>query len=108
MAFADLVAEMAAAQLDEFGELVTYTPAAGGPAAAQVTGIFDQGFVLVKGTAEAGVESIGPAIFLLLADLPTDPEDDDPILTIRAADYRVIERIPDGMGGIVLVLRSNV
>lgn len=86
------------------GELVTYDPA-GAPAAVQVTGVFDEQYVLAKGGAEAGVGTLGPAVFVLLADLPTDPEVDDPTLTIRSVVYRVIERRPDGMGGIVLALR---
>lgn len=85
------------------GEAVTYDPAAAAPVV--VTGIFDEQYVLAKGSAEAGVGTLGPAVFLLLEDLPTNPEDDEPTLTIRAVNYRVIERRPDGMGGIVLALR---
>ncbi len=105
MAFSDLVALVdRAAQAALGGELLTYTPEAVGP--VEVTGIFDEQYVLAKGTAEAGVETLGPAVFLRLEDLPTDPEDDEPTLTIRGAVYRVTERRPDGMGGIVLALRS--
>jgi hypothetical protein len=86
------------------GAVVTYQPELGAP--VDVTGVFDAQYVLAKGTAEAGVEAAGPAVFLRLDDLPTDPEDDDPILTIAGVDYRVIERRPDGMGGIVLALRK--
>lgn len=86
------------------GELVTYDPA-GAAAAVVVTGVFDAQYVLAKGSAEAGVETLGPAVFFRQADLPTDPELDDPTLTIRGINYRVIERRPDGMGGIVLALR---
>lgn len=104
MAFADLVAAAdRAAQLALGGELVTYAPQLGAP--VQVTGIFDEVYVLAKGTAEAGVEALGPAVFFRLSDLPIDPEDDEPTLTIRAVDYRVTERRTDGMGGIVLALR---
>lgn len=85
------------------GETVTYDPAVGSP--VDVTGVFDAQYVLAKGTAEAGVESVGPAVFLRLEDLPTDPEVDDPILTIRSVAYRVIERRLAGMGGVVLALR---
>lgn len=106
MAFADLVADTdRAVQAALGGELVTYDPAGAG-VPVQVTGIFDEQYVLAKGGAEAGVETLGPAVFLLLADLPTDPEDDEPTLTIRGVNYRVIERRPDGMGGVVLALRK--
>ena len=102
--FADLVAAAdRAAQAALGGETVTYAPEVGDP--VDVTGIFDELYVLAKGSAEAGVETLGPAVFLRLEDLPTDPDDDEPTLTIRSVDYRVTERRPDGMGGIVLALR---
>jgi hypothetical protein len=104
MGFDDLVDDASrAAQAALGGETVTYRPELGAP--VDVTGIFDRQYVLAKGTAEAGVEALGPAVFLRLEDLPTDPEDDDPTLTIGGLDYRVIERRPDGMGWIVLALR---
>ena len=105
MAFSDLVAAAdRIAMADLGGELVTYAPSVGAP--VQVTGLFDAQFVLAKGTANAGVEASAPAVFFRLSDLPADPEVDDPTLTIGAVNYRVIERMPDGIGGIVLVLRS--
>lgn len=113
MSFADLVEQTdRAAQAALGGELVTYAPAIGSP--VPVTGIFDAQYVLAKGTANAGVEAFGPAIFFRLSDLPTVPEDDEPTIAIGPApgrlaslvgNYRVVERRPDGMGGIVLVLR---
>ena len=110
MAFADLAAQTDRAALAAFGEPVTYTPQGGPPTSVRpngdpLIGIFDLQYVLAKGSAEAGVESLGPAVFLLLEDLPTNPEDDEPTLTIGAVTYRVTERRPDGMGGIVLALR---
>lgn len=104
MAFADLVAQVDRAALSTLGgEPVTYAPEVG--SAVEVTGIFDAQYVLAKGGAEAGVEALGPAVFLRLEDLPVDPEEDEPTLTIGGVDYRVTERRPDGMGGIVLALR---
>jgi hypothetical protein len=107
MAFSDHIAAMARASLKTFGESVTYDPAAGAPVG--VVGIFDAQYVLAKGPGDpmfAGVEAGVPKVFLLLVDLPTDPEFDDPVLTIRSVNYKVIERRPDGMGGIVLALRK--
>jgi len=104
MVFSDLVAaadRVAFASLG--GETVTYAPAVGSP--VPVTGIYDSNFVLVKGTANAGVEAGVPAIFFRISDLPVDPLTDTPTITIRGNDYRVIERDPDDMGGIVLTLR---
>jgi hypothetical protein len=104
MSFADLIAAADRVVHSKLGgEVVTYAPEVGD--AVPVTGIFDEQYVLAKGTAEAGVETLGPAVFFRLEDLPVDPEDDEPTLTIRGDAYRVIERRPDGMGGIVLALR---
>lgn len=105
MAYADLIAAAdRAAQSALGGEPVIYFTGEGD--SAEVVGIFDSQFVLDKGTSEAGVETACPAVFLRLEDLPSVPEDDDPTLTIRGVDYRVIERKPDDMGGILLVLRT--
>lgn len=105
MAFEDLVAgidRIAATALG--GEPVIYRPSI--EATVTVTGIFDENYTLAKGTAEAGVETLGPAVFLRLEDLPVDPDDDDDVtLEIREVEYRVVERRPDGMGGAVLQLR---
>lgn len=105
MAFSDLVeAADRAAMASLGGEIVTYTPQSGEP--VQITGIFDAQFSLAKGDVLAGVETLGPAIFFRFSDLPVDPENDDPTLTIRGINYRVIERRPDDLGGIVLALRT--
>lgn len=106
MAFADLVEAADRAALSHLGGVtVTYQPAAG--AAVQVTGIFDAQYLLAKGDAEAGVGTLGPAVFLRLDDLPADPEDDEPTLTIGGIDYRTVgPPQPDGLGGVVLVLRT--
>ncbi len=102
--FAALIALVDRLALDRLGgEPVIYAPESGAP--VPITGIFDRLYVLAKGTAEAGVETLGPAVFLRLEDLPVDPEDDEPTLTIGGLDYRVVERRPDGIGGIVLALR---
>lgn len=104
MAFSDLVAQVDRIAMAALGgEVVTYAPATG-PAVTPI-GIFDSVFVLAKGGAMAGVEATSPAIFFRLSDLPLDPELDDPTLTIRGLHYRVAERMPDDMGGIVLALR---
>jgi hypothetical protein len=108
--FAALVARIDDDMRAIFGEqdedgapTIVYTPEGG--VGVPVSGVFDDLYVLAKGDAEAGVETLGPAVFLRRDELPTDPEDDEPTLTIRGADYRVIERRPDGLGGIVLALR---
>lgn len=106
MGFSDLVEQIdRAAQMHLGAVSVLYQPSIG--AAVPVDGIFDALYVLAKGGAEAGVETTGPAVFFRLGDLPADPEDDDPTLTIDGIDYRVIERRPDSMGGIVMALRKR-
>lgn len=104
MAFADLItAADRAVQHHLGGVVVSYQPDVG--VAVEVTGIFDEAYILAKGDAEAGVEAAGPAVFFRLEDLPVDPEDDEPLLRIGGREYRVIERRPDGLGGILLPLR---
>lgn len=83
---------------------ILWQPGNDGPP-LEITGIFDSPYVLAKGDAEAGVESLGPGVFVRVEDLPDDPDDDDPTLTIAGVDYRVVERRPDGMGGVMLALR---
>jgi hypothetical protein len=105
--FDELVAMTDRAIFDALGgEPVTYTPQSGPP--ATVTGMYDANFVLAKGGAHAGVEAVGEAVFFRLSDLPADPETDTPTLTIRGNAYSVIERMPDGMGGIVLAVRRII
>lgn len=107
MGFAELVAAAdRAAQRLLGGETITYAPAVGSP--VPVTGLFDSQFDLAKGDAQAGVETVGPAVFFRVEDLPVDPTTDDPILTIRGLTYRVTERKPDDMGGIVLLVRRDI
>lgn len=83
--------------------IITYQPTDG--PLVEVKGIFDAQYTLAKGDAEAGVESTAPAFFCQLASLPTDPELDEPTLTINGIRYRVVERRLAGLGAIVLVLR---
>lgn len=82
---------------------VIYQPAVG--ASVTINGIFDAVYVLAKADPEAGVEVLGPAVFLILADLPIDPEFDEPTLIISGVVYNVTERRPAGLGAIVLALR---
>ena len=104
-AFTDLVADIDLAVMSELGgEPILYQPAVGDP--VTVTGIFDAQYVLAQGDAEAGVEASGPAVFLRVAELPVDPELDEPTLTIDGRAYHVTQRKPDGIGGTVLLLRA--
>jgi len=101
--FFDLIATVDRAAQDLLGGVpVIYRPAVGVP--VPVTGMFDEHYVLVQGDAHAGVQSISPAVFLRLEDLPGDPVQDDATLTIGGVDYTAEERKPDGIGGIVITL----
>lgn len=104
MSFADLVAAAdRAAQKLLGGVAVVYQPAAG--AMVTVTGIFDDQYRLMTGEGgEAGVEQVMPAVVLRLEDLPVDPDDDDPTLTIGGIAYSVRERQRDDTGGAIRLL----
>jgi len=104
LAFSDRVEEMDRSVLELLGGVTVRFQVPESPP-YEVTGIFDEQFMLAKGGAPASVEALGPAVFVRLADLPDDPEDVEPTLTIGDVDYSVTGRIPDGMGGVVLVLR---
>lgn len=107
MAFADLVTRIDRAAQEHLGGVtVTYAPEVGDP--VDVTGIFDENFVLIE-PGESMVEQRMPAVWLRLEDLPVHPDDDDPELTIGGHTYRVRERQTDGSagGGIRLLLHRT-
>ena len=104
MAFPDLVSGMDLALLATFGVDTTYaSPAA---ASAAVRGIFDAAYVRID-AGEAGVSSAGPAVFYRLTDLPVDPADDYPRITIGGVVYTVTEVAKDGQGGVRLMLHRE-
>ncbi len=107
MAFADLVsAADRAVQGHLGGETVIYTPLHEDP--VEVTGVFDARYVRVD-SGNGDVEQVGPAVWLKLADLPVNPEEDDPTLEIAGKTYTVHERQPDGLGSVLLLLhRADV
>ncbi len=117
MAFADLIAgadRVVQALLD--GESIVYQPSLGPP--VTVTGVFDENYVLDRDErGDPVAQSVRPAVFVRLSDLPEDdppnPLDFNnpaaaptpvPLVTIRDVDYRVVWRRTDSMGGVVLVL----
>lgn len=102
MRFAELLAAGDRAVRQQLGGPVTYTPSVGSP--VPVTGIFDKAYVRVD-AGEPGISSFGPAVFLTLADLPSDPSVDlTATVTIGGDTYLPHERQPDGLGGILLLL----
>lgn len=103
MSFDSLLATADRAALQLLGCAVTYASSAG--EARAVRGVFDAAYVKVE-AGQPGVSSCGPAVFLRLADLPSDPSSDEPTLTIAGVGYRVREAKPDGLGGVFLLLHQ--
>jgi hypothetical protein len=104
MGFASLLSQADALTLKVLGEGdIVYT--AGGGASATVAGVFDALHVLVD-AGEASIISSGPAVFLRLADLPSDPETDLGARVTRAGTVYAFKDVrKDGTGGVLLVLR---
>jgi hypothetical protein len=101
MSFLDLQRAADRVARSQLGEPVTYTPGTGSP--VEVNGVFDTVYVRVDGKQD-GVSSSGPAVFLDLDDLPSNPEEDTPTVTVRGVTYSVREVQPDGTGSVVLLL----
>lgn len=100
-----LLAQMNAAVLaSPLAQEVAYTSGAG--AVASVRGVFDARYTKVD-AGEVGVSSAGPAVFVRLADLSSDPEADlDARVTVDGQEYTVREVQPDGQGAVVLLLHE--
>lgn len=103
MSFDALLATADRAALKHLGCAVTYASSAG--ESTTVLGVFDAAYVKVD-ASQPGVSSCGPAVFLRLSDLPSNPSNDDPRLTIAGVSYRVHEAKPDGLGGVLLLLHE--
>lgn len=102
MTFPALLAAADRAALQHLGGPVRYTPSAGAP--VDVRGIFDAAYVRAD-AGQAGVVSSGPAVFLLVADLPSDPGTDlAATVTVDGATYKIREPQKDGLGGVLLQL----
>jgi len=71
-----------------------------------VPGIFDEAYVLAE-VGEAGVASTAPVLFCRREQLPVDPDEDDPIITVDGVEYTKREVKPDGQGGLIIVLRKR-
>ena len=106
MDFAALLAVADDATQVHLGGPVTYTPGAGAP--VDVRGIFDQAYVDAQ-SGDAEVSTSGPAVFLTLADLPTDPTaDESATVTVNGVTYSPFLVKPDGLGGVRLRLHLKV
>lgn len=104
MAFTDLIALTDRQVRELLGGLVTYTPGVGVP--VEIRGVFDKAYIRVEG-GQAGVSSSSPAVFLKVADLPSDATTDTAArITVSGTQYKIWEAKPDGLGGILLLLHE--
>lgn len=106
MTFPSLIAAADRAALLHLGEAVRYLPFA--REAVDVRGVFDNTDANVRVQGQEVVSS-GPRLFLLLADLPVDPESESkgfPRLTIRGVQYATRDVQKDGVGGVTLSLNE--
>lgn len=104
MGFADLLAVGDRLVRERLGEPVTYTPGDGAP--VTVTGVFDAAYQRVD-LGTVGVSSVGPAVFLSLADLPTDPETDpNCTITVGGVTYTA-HTVEPTAGGVLLHLHRS-
>lgn len=85
---------------------VTYTSGVGVVADPAPRGVFDALYVKVD-AGEVGVSSAGPAVFLRLSDLSSNPEEDTAArVTVDGQEYSIREAQPDDQGGVVLLLHE--
>lgn len=103
MGFADSLAIVDRAVQAHLGSVeIVYTPTVGAP--VTVPAMFDPNYILSdQGTG--AVEQITASVFVLLADLPIDPEvDDSPTITVDGVDYVIWQRVRDPVGNAVRLL----
>lgn len=101
MTWPGLVANADAALLAVLGVGTTYVTGAG--VTAQPKGIFTAAYVRVE-AGHAGVSSQTPAVFYRLVDLPSDPDEDEPTITIDGVSYAGREVEKNGQGGVYVLL----
>jgi hypothetical protein len=83
------------------GGPVRYTPEFGAP--VDVPALFVASYVRAD-AGQAGVSTTSPAVFARLSDLPTDPGEDDPVITANGVAWKVAEVKKDDQGGVMLFL----
>jgi hypothetical protein len=103
MAWTDYLERADKATRNILGGEVYYAPGAGAP--VTVTGIFDPQHSHPSGPSEIDQQrGWGPAVFLTLADLPSDPETDTPTITIGGVSYTVRDTHKPGNGEVICLL----
>lgn len=108
MSFDALLANADRLTREQLGESIVYTPGTGSP--VTVDGVFDDAFVVAgMDVGEAGIATSGPAVFLTLTDLPSDPQVDTAATVTRVKtglSYTTHTPRPDGQGAILLLLHE--
>lgn len=103
MSFVDLLQTADVAVRGHLGGTVTYTPSVGAP--VDVAGVFDAAHVEVDPGQISMASSVGPAVFVRLADLPSDVDSDTGArITNAGVAYTIHTVKPDGLGGAHLLL----
>jgi hypothetical protein len=106
VSFFDLLASRDIHLRAVLGEDVVYTPGVGAP--VTVRGIFDAAYQDVP-VGDPGVASSGPAVFLRLSDLPSDPRSDTGAKITRSAVVYLAHTVrADGLGGVIMLLHGVV
>lgn len=105
MAFEDLVELADRACIAALGpQSITYT--SGAAVAVVINAIFDDSTVSMN-SADTQTNDTGPWVFVRLDDLSSDPDQDEPTITIGAQQYRVADVDRDNMGGARLRLHRS-
>lgn len=109
MAWTDFLEKTDEAALSILGSNVTYSS---GSSSTTVRGIFERQHSRsvdpdAAGVISGGVDG-GPAVFLRLSDLPTDPESDaNASVIVGGVVYTVRKAIKDGHGGVLCLLNEE-
>ncbi len=108
MGFADLVTAADRAVQAHLGGTVRYVPSIGAApgTGVNVPGVFSAAYVRAD-AGTPGISTSGPAAFLRLSDLPSDPaEDEGAEVIVNGTTYTIHEQQKDGLGGVLLHLRE--
>lgn len=105
MAFSDLLGSVNRIVTEVTGgDPVSYAPGVGSP--VTVKAIFDVPYAFIE-VGTAGISGSGPVMFVLLGDLPSDPEtDEDATITHDGTTYTIAQCQKDGKGGVRMLLHK--
>ncbi len=111
--WADAVADLQDACLDQFGVPVRYLPSIEkrpglNGVAIEISGVFDDNRQTVNLMGGGGMEAVvpRPVVEVRLVDLGIDPMEGDEVM-VNEITYRILDVEMDGYGTAVLVLQRN-